>query len=76
MPIEAFVAYLAFAPRCARRRPPQKPALAEFTIELMHGWWLGTSIANRDRMRIIRKACYMERLKLGKDIVITLPNAV
>jgi len=54
---------------------PNKPELTEYTTELVNGWWLGTNIANRDKMRIIEKACEVENLKLGKDISITLPNA-
>jgi predicted type IV restriction endonuclease len=54
---------------------PEKPELIEYTTQLMPGWWLGTNIANRDKMRIIGKACEVEKLILGKDISITLPNA-
>ena len=54
---------------------PQKPELAEYAVELVPGWWLGTNISNRDKMRIIKKACEIEGLVLGKDIIITLPNA-
>jgi hypothetical protein len=54
---------------------PLKPELIEYTMELVPGWWLGTNIANRDKMRIIQKACESEQLVLGKDIVIKLPNA-
>jgi len=54
---------------------PRKPELTEYTVELIPGWWLGTNIANRDKMTIIRKACQVEGLTLGRDIVIKLPNA-
>ena len=54
---------------------PRKPELAEYTTELVPGWWLGTNIANRNKMRIIAKACEVEGLTLGRDIVISLPNA-
>ncbi len=54
---------------------PRKPELLEYSFELVPGWWLGTNIANRDKMRIIEKACQVEGLVLGKDIQITLPNA-
>ena len=54
---------------------PRKPELAEYTTQLAPGWWLGTNIANRDKMRIISKACAASGLTLGRDIVITLPNA-
>jgi predicted type IV restriction endonuclease len=54
---------------------PEKPELIEYTTQLVPGWWLGTNIANRDKMRIIEKACEVENLILGKDISIALPNA-
>lgn len=54
---------------------PLKPELAEYTVELVPGWWLGTNISNRDKIRIIRVACDVEKLAFGKDIVISLPNA-
>lgn len=54
---------------------PQKPELTEYTIELVPGWWLGTNISNRDKMKIIQKACEVGGLKVGKDISIQLPNA-
>ena len=54
---------------------PRTPELAEYTTELVPGWWLGTNIANRDKMRIISKACEVEGLTLGRDIAIDLPNA-
>lgn len=53
---------------------PGKPELIEYTTELVPGWWLGTNIANRDKMRIVEKACEVEKLILGRDISITLPN--
>lgn len=62
----------------ARKREdvyPAKPELIEYTTELVPGWWLGTNIANRDKMRIIEKACEVEGLALGKDVSISLPNA-
>jgi hypothetical protein len=54
---------------------PLKPQLAEYTTEILPGWWLGTNIANREKMRIIRKACEAAKLTFGKDVVIALPNA-
>jgi hypothetical protein len=53
---------------------PAKPELIEYTTEVVPGWWLGTNIANREKMRIIRRACEVEKLTLGKDISIVLPN--
>ena len=54
---------------------PQKPELLEYTTELRPGWWLGTNIANREKMRIIAKACEVANLTLGRDVVISLVNA-
>ena len=54
---------------------PLKPDLAAYTIEVIPGWWLGTNIANREKMRIIRKACEAAGLAFGADICIALPNA-
>jgi hypothetical protein len=45
-------------------------------MELAQGWWLGKNISNRDKMNLIRKACEVEGLILGKDIIITLPNSI
>lgn len=53
---------------------PNRPDLIENTVQLVPGWYLGTNISNRDKMRIIEKACQVEKLVLGKDISITLPN--
>jgi hypothetical protein len=54
---------------------PGRPDHIEQTTKLVSGWWLGTNIANREKMRIIEKACEVDKLKLGHDISITLPNA-
>ena len=54
---------------------PNKPALIEYTTEIVPGWWLGTNIANREKMRIIRKACDAQKLQFGRDLEIALPNA-
>ena len=54
---------------------PEKPELIEYTTELVPGWWLGTNFSNRDKMKIIEKACEVEKLVFGKDISISLPNA-
>jgi hypothetical protein len=54
---------------------PQKPDLIEYTMQLVPVWWFGTNISNRDKMRIIERACEVEKLVFGKDISISLPNA-
>jgi len=61
----------------ARKREdvyPEKPELIEYTTQLVPGWWLGTNISNRDKLKIIEKACEVKQLSLGKDISIKLPN--
>lgn len=52
---------------------PKRPDLAR-AEEICEGWLIGTNIANREKLRIIRSACNTVGLSLGKDIVITLPN--
>jgi predicted type IV restriction endonuclease len=54
---------------------PHKPELIGSTMQLVPGWWLGTNIANREKVRIIEKACEVEGLVFGRDISIKLPNA-
>ena len=54
---------------------PLRPELSEYTIEFVPGWWLGTNIANREKIRIIKKACEAAGLSFGLDIIISLPNA-
>jgi predicted type IV restriction endonuclease len=54
---------------------PLKPDLAEYTTEVVPGWWLGTNIANREKMKIIRKACEAADVRFGTDVQIELPNA-
>lgn len=53
---------------------PKRPDLAR-AEELHDGWLIGTNIANREKLRIIRAACVAVGLSLGKDVVIDLPNA-
>jgi hypothetical protein len=53
---------------------PQKPDLMGYTTEIIPGWWLGTNIANREKVRILKQACEVAGLKYGKDLVISLPN--
>lgn len=53
---------------------PKRPDLAR-AEEIIDGWLIGTNIANREKLRIIRAACNAVGLTLGKDVVIELPNA-
>lgn len=53
---------------------PKKPELIEYTTKLVPGWWIGTNIANRDKLRIIEKAAQIQNLRMGADLKIALPN--
>jgi len=52
---------------------PKRPDLARFA-EIGSGWLVGLNIANREKMRIIEEACKVAGIRLGKDIIITMPN--
>ena len=54
---------------------PQRPDLAEGAIEIAPGWWIGVNIANREKRRILERACEVLSIKFGEDLQITLPNA-
>jgi hypothetical protein len=53
---------------------PARPELSDLTTEFVPGWWLGTNIANRDKMTLLRKACEVAGITLGREIEIDLPN--
>lgn len=53
---------------------PARPDLARGT-EFTPGWLVGTNIANREKVRIIRAACEVYGLRFGRDVVFELPNA-
>lgn len=62
----------------ARRKEevyPERPDLAEKAIEISPGWWMGVNIANREKKRILLKACEVLDIEFGKDLMIVLPNA-
>ena len=48
-----------------RRRLPGEARLIEYTTQLVPGWWLGTNIANRDKMRTTEKALRSRTLEAG-----------
>jgi hypothetical protein len=54
---------------------PARPELSELTTEIAPGWWLGTNIANRDKMTLLRKACEVAGVSIGREIEISFPNA-
>jgi len=53
---------------------PHRPDLAR-AAEIAPGWLVGTNIANRDKMMIIRSACKVYGLVMPGDLDVTLPNA-
>lgn len=54
---------------------PDRPDLADTAIEISPGWWIGINIANREKKRILIRACEVAKIQFGKDLVIELPNA-
>ena len=53
---------------------PQRPDLAENAIEIKSGWWIGVNIANREKQRILERACEVINIVYGKDLEIEFPN--
>lgn len=52
---------------------PARPDLAR-AVEFTPGWLVGTNVANREKVRIVRKACEVYNLEFGKDLTFNLPN--
>ncbi len=48
---------------------PGRPDLGKNAREFYLGWFAGINIADREKIRILRLACDILRLKFGKDIV-------
>ncbi len=62
----------------ARRKEevyPERPDLADTATEISPGWWIGLNIANREKKRILLRACEVLDIEFGKDLMIDLPNA-
>jgi hypothetical protein len=62
----------------ARRREdvyPDRPDLIDRVIEIVPGWFIGTNISNRDKTRLLERACEAAGLRFGVDLVVDLPNA-
>jgi hypothetical protein len=53
---------------------PGRPDLEQYTQELRAGWWIGTNIANRDKLRLLKIACQVAGLRFGSDLIVNLPN--
>lgn len=48
---------------------PARPDLAKNARKIAPGWYAGINISNRDKMRILRLACGILRLRFGKDVI-------
>ncbi len=62
----------------ARRKEevyPKRPDLAVKATEISPGWWIGLNIANREKKRILLRACEVLGIEFGKDLIIDFPNA-
>ena len=53
---------------------PLRPDLADSAVEIAPGWWLGVNIANREKRRILERACEVLHIEYGKDLEITFPS--
>lgn len=54
---------------------PGRPQLTKYVIDIAPGWYLGTNIANREKLRLLRIACETAGLSFGKDLRVSFPNA-
>lgn len=59
--------------RTAAEIYPARPDLAR-AAEFAPGWLVGLNIANREKVRIARKACEVFGLRFGRDVIFSLPN--
>lgn len=53
---------------------PERPDLTSMTLELAPGWWLGTNISNREKLRIARKACEIAGVTYGEEVALLVPD--
>lgn len=53
---------------------PERPDLSHYVVPLVDGWFVGTNIADREKMQIIEKACSVAGLVLGRDVQINLDS--
>jgi predicted type IV restriction endonuclease len=59
--------------RSAAEIYPARPDLAR-AMEFSPGWLVGLNVANREKVRIVRKACEVFGLRFGDDVIFSLPN--
>jgi len=74
----------AFLPKLARRirgrsrnhlaQPhrvyPKRPDLARTARPIAQGWYLGTNLADREKIRILKAACEVAGLDYGRDLTV------
>jgi len=51
---------------------PGRPDLAEYAVEFMPGWWMGTNYSKQAITEIIRLACEVAGVSFGTDLRIHL----
>lgn len=54
---------------------PSRPDLAR-AEEFAPGWLVGLNIANREKIGIMREACRVFNIEFGRDVIVSLPNAM
>lgn len=51
---------------------PGRPDLAEYSKQLLNGWWVGTNYSKSDISKIIQLACEVAGLRFGNDLIANL----
>ena len=54
---------------------PDRPDLVHTVVELVPGWYVGTNVANREKLRIVKAATEASGLQFGSEVIFELPNA-
>ena len=53
--------------------PDHPEYLIHNAVKLPGGWWLGTHAGNSQKMKLIRAACEVARIKFGREITVYMP---
>ena len=53
--------------------PDHPEYLIHNAVKLPGGWWLGTHAGNSQKVKLIRAACEVARIKFGQDIIVCMP---
>jgi hypothetical protein len=54
---------------------PQRRDLDGYVVELVPGWFVGTNIANREKVRLLELACQASTISFGTDLRVEFENA-